>query len=169
MLLFLTGMPGCGKSTISKELSSKLKLPRVDLDDEIVRSTGMSIEAIFQELGEDHFRKLEKLAVEKACQMEKGIISTGGGAPCFFDNLEKMNHAGTTIFLDVPVSELAKRISKQDPNRPMVKNMSIQELLEFLTSKREERLSFYLKSKVVVSGPRIKASQILEKIQGLSY
>lgn len=168
MLLFLTGMPGCGKSTISRELSSKLNLPRIDLDEEIVHSAGMSIDNIFQKFGEDHFRELEKQAVEKACQLEKGIISTGGGAPCFFDNIEKMNQAGTTVFLDVPVSELSKRIAKQDPNRPMVKDKNAQELLDFLTSKRAERLTYYLKSKVIVSGPRIKANQILEKIQGVS-
>lgn len=167
MLIFLVGMPGCGKSTLARSLAKSLNLTRIDLDEEIVKSEGRTIESIFETDGEDAFRIIEKEIVTKYTKVQNSIISTGGGAPCFYDNMDRMNQAGITIYLDVPAEELAKRISGQDPNRPMVKGKTKEELSLFLDQKIKERDPFYNKAQLRVSGKNIKAEEILNKIKNL--
>jgi len=165
MLIFLVGMPGCGKSTLAKSLAKSLNLTCIDLDKEIVKAEGRSIESIFETEGETGFRLIEKDIVDKFSKAQNSIISTGGGALCFFDNMDKMNQAGITIFIDVPVEELAKRISGQDPNRPMVKGKTSDELISFLNQKIKERKPFYSKAQIQLGGSNIKAEEILNKLQ----
>jgi shikimate kinase len=164
MNLYLIGMPGCGKSTISRELASKLKLSRIDLDEEIVKAEGMSIEEIFSKHGEEYFRQTERKILESFPAANRMIIATGGGAPCFFDNIDYMNQAGITIYLDVPASTLTERLTGPGQNiRPMVKNKSRAEVQEFVENKLKERIGFYKKATIQISGANIKTSQILDE------
>jgi shikimate kinase len=165
MLIFLVGMPGCGKTTIAKSLAHSLNISLVDLDAEIVKSEGRSIESIFETDGEDIFRKIEKDIVERFSKTRQSVISTGGGAPCFYNNMDIMNQAGITVYLNVPAEELAKRILRQDTNRPMVKGKSKEELIEFLKLKISEREVFYNKAQFKISGIAISAADVLNQIK----
>src|SRR6185503_20434689 len=100
MKIFLLGLPGSGKTTLGKELSNALRLPFVDLDSEIERLEGKKISEIFAANGEEYFRNLESSELRKRCT-SKGefVMATGGGTPCFFDNMEWINRAGKSIFL----------------------------------------------------------------------
>src|ERR1700740_717154 len=100
MRLFLIGLPGSGKSTIGKELSRLLQLPLMDTDDEICKREKLTVEEIFTSKGEPYFRELEKNLLAELVQSYNGIVSTGGGLPCFFDNIEVITKNGVGVFLN---------------------------------------------------------------------
>ena len=149
MNIYLVGMMGAGKSTFGRQLAKHLQYNFIDLDDAIVKETGKSIETIFQESGETSFREIEKEVLHKTSQNNQNkVIATGGGAPCFYDNMEYMNENGITIFLNISADEIAERLSKSDNNhRPIIKNKNKEEL--------EIRIPFYEKSKIEILNPDI--------------
>jgi shikimate kinase len=116
--IILIGMPGCGKSTIGSYLSKLLNLNFIDLDEYIEKKYNISIAEIFTK-GEDHFRKLETLALGEVCKNEGSIIATGGGIVKKDDNFTIMNENGFIIFIDRPVQLIMQDI---DVNcRPLLK------------------------------------------------
>lgn len=115
---------GCGKSTVGKELSSKLKLKFIDTDEYIETQTGMQISQIFEQFGEKHFRNIEKISIEKISKMSGYIISTGGGSVLNELNVYNLKHNGTIVFLNVDFQNAILRLSKSY-TRPLIKNSSI--------------------------------------------
>lgn len=108
--IFLVGMPSSGKSTIGRDLAKLLSYQYVDLDALIESSEGKSIATIFAENGEDYFRAREKELLQAILPDQRQVIATGGGAPCFFDNMSFIKQNGISIFLDVSVDEIVKRL-----------------------------------------------------------
>lgn len=125
----MIGLPGAGKTTMGLDLAVDLGIQFVDLDQDIEKSAKQSISEIFAEKGEAHFRQLEKLHLEKVLEeLDEFVMATGGGTPCFFNNLETMKKAGTTVFINTPVDQIQKRLEK-DTTRPLMKSTTLQELL----------------------------------------
>src|SRR5258708_15000387 len=122
MKIFLLGLPGSGKTTIGKELAGLLRIPFVDLELEIEKSFKKKITEIFEKQGEGYFRELEAKQLRKWCSAPSGfVMATGGGTPCFYDNLKFINQTGKSIFLDVPAREIVKRIKKAElMERPLL-------------------------------------------------
>lgn len=148
MLIYLIGMPASGKSTFGKLAAQKLNYDFLDLDTLIEEKNKASIPQIFEQKGEVFFRKLEKNALQTTFNLEKTIVATGGGTPCFFDNLEKMKENGIVCFLRVEIETVAKRTfetqQKQQDNRPLFKNStSFDELYQLISQKWKERRIFY--------------------------
>lgn len=166
MKIFLIGMPGSGKTTTGKLLAEKLKLPFVDLDVEVEKSEGQPIKKIFEAKKEDYFRQTESLTLKKFCSSaESFVMSTGGGAPCFHDNMDQMNASGKTIFLDVPSQEIATRLMKTDLNeRPLLAKLSPEQLKEKIEFLRSQRIDFYKKAEYVFEGKDISIESIISKI-----
>jgi shikimate kinase len=170
---FLVGMPASGKSTIGNLVARQLGLNFFDLDSMIVEMEGALITDIFKDHGEEYFRE-----VEKACLMEfvqghtNYVLATGGGAPCFFNNMELMNKNGTTIFLNVDLDDLYQKLSaKGTQKRPLLKDKSPEELYQELTSKYRHRKHFYLQSKICLdqrlSDITERANQVIFAIKTL--
>ncbi len=152
MLLFLIGLPGSGKTTLGKQLASILKFSFIDLDKEIVRRNNLSIDEIFKQHGEPAFRQMEKEALHSLSNGTSQIVATGGGAACFFDNMDWMNANGITLFLNPPLEELASRLSAtKNTHRPMLSNLPKEETLLFLEQKIKERGPFYTQAKLQLS------------------
>ena len=128
MKIFLLGLPGSGKTTLGKELSIALRLPFVDLDSEIERHEGKKIVEIFAENGEAYFRKLESIELKKGCtSTAEFVMATGGGTPCFFDNMKWINQAGKSIFLDVPAREIVRRMERTSLlERPLLGSLPLE-------------------------------------------
>jgi len=148
--IFLVGMPASGKSTIGKLLANQLRLNYFDLDKIIVEHEGMAITEIFEENGEEYFRELErKCLIEFIDSKQEYVLATGGGAPCFFRNMEVMNENGLTVFLNVDISDLYKKLaSKDNYKRPLLKDKTPDQIKEELYSKYSERVYFYKQAKI---------------------
>ena len=166
MKIFLLGLPGSGKTTLGKELSELLRLDFVDLDLEIEKRAAKKIKEIFSDQGEGRFRELESAELKRWCTSQGGfVMATGGGTPCFFDNMEWINRAGTSVFLDVPIEELVTRMQRSSIlERPLLASLPQDELKDNLGKKHTERLPFYRKAKVTISGETITAEEIDKKL-----
>ena len=88
--IFLTGYMGAGKTTLGKALARELHIPFIDLDWYIEERFHKTVGELFSERGEASFRELEKNMLHEVGEFEDVVISTGGGAPCFFDNIEEL-------------------------------------------------------------------------------
>ncbi|MBI1770225.1 MAG: AAA family ATPase [Bacteroidetes bacterium] len=165
MKFFLIGLPGSGKTTLGKQLAEKMKLPFVDLDLEIEKTEGKTIQEIFAEKKENYFREMESKTLKKFCSTKTDfVMATGGGAPCFFNNMEVMNHAGKTIFLDVPASEIALRLQKTNlTERPLFSKLSSEQLKDKIEWLRSQRIHFYRQSNIVILENSL--DEILRKIK----
>jgi shikimate kinase len=164
MKIFLIGLPGSGKTTLGKQVASHLSIPFVDLDAAIEKAEQRTIPEIFKQSGENYFRKIESDLLKKWAESTTDfLMATGGGAPCFFDNVEVMNRAGITFFLDVPAMEIAQRISasnKQD--RPLFNSMDFDVLKDQIETLRSRRISFYKQAQQTLSGRGIQTQQLVE-------
>jgi len=149
MKIYLIGFMGCGKSTIGDELADLLGFVFIDLDEHIIEQQGRSIVEIFEEDGEKKFREIERDALYQLSGMFNSVIATGGGTPCFHDNLEWMKATGMTIYLDTPAEILAERLKPEKQARPLLADLNDGQLLEFIQNKIRERASFYNDSEII--------------------
>lgn len=135
-----------GKTTAGKELASRLKMDFIDLDWYIETRYRKTISELFASWGEDKFREVESKLLKEVGAFENVIISTGGGTPCFYDNLEFMNQAGKTIYLKAKAKTLSMRLTANREKRPLVREKSEAELLSFISENLEKREKFYLQA-----------------------
>ena len=141
--VFLVGFMGSGKSFWGGRLADALEVPFYDLDALIVERSGKSISDIFAALGEQGFRELERDYLLELLDQPPAVISTGGGTPCFFDNMQQMNRRGKTIYLEIPLEVLVQRLEKGKHKRPLIAGLSAGELSGFIENMLEKRLPFY--------------------------
>ena len=120
--VYLIGMPGCGKSSVGRELAAALGMPFVDLDAEIVRAAGASIPEVFRHHGEPRFRQLEHDALARAASGPAAVVACGGGAPLREDNQALLRETGIVVWLNVPLASLRRRIRDVLEARPLVKD-----------------------------------------------
>ena len=149
MHIFLIGYMGCGKSYWGKRLANSLSFDFIDLDELIEKREGLSIPDIFKQFGEASFREREKSALESIKELEHAtVISTGGGVPCFHDNISRMNTMGKTLFLEASPRILKQNILKSDDVRPIVKAVPENELEAYIANHLKERLPFYQQAQI---------------------
>ncbi len=143
---------GSGKSTIGRLLASDLGYTFLDADEYIKEKMDLSISKIFEIFGEDHFRNIEREVIRDFKEMDNIVIATGGGMPCFFDNMEQLNQAGRTIFLDVSAAELTQRLckKKEKEKRPLLKDKCENGIKMWLTVKLLERYPFYQDAQISI-------------------
>ena len=116
MNIYLIGMMGSGKSTVGKILAEKMELLFIDLDSEIEKTGGKSVSEIFNQDGEDHFRKLES---EELKQYSESVVACGGGIILDEENRQYINENGVAVLLTASMDELFKRLSDSN-NRPIL-------------------------------------------------
>ncbi len=155
MRIYLIGYMGCGKSTLGRKLSEHLGLQFVDMDHYIEERNCKTIPQIFSEEGEAEFRKKERKALEELSEFTDIVIATGGGAPCFFDNIELMNKTGKTIYLNIDPKILADRLLKSKTERPLIKGKSRDELVAFIDDTLKKRNEFYLQAAYQITEPDV--------------
>lgn len=141
---------GCGKSTLGLGLAKALGFEFIDLDKFIENRNFKSISEIFEKYGEEGFREIECKALKEVCEFSNVVIATGGGVPCFGDNMNLMNSSGMVVFIDIPISELVRRLIKSKTSRPIIKDLNERELMRVAESKLAERRPFYEQAQIVI-------------------
>jgi len=121
--IYLIGFMGSGKSTTGKKLASGLGWSFVDLDKKIEEETGRKIPEIFSKQGEEYFREVERRVLRAMESLSEVVISTGGGAPCYHDNMEHMLGNGITIYLKLTPVQLKQRLAVSKGERPLIKDV----------------------------------------------
>ena len=145
--IILIGYMGAGKTTIGKALSKELGLPFYDLDWYIEGRRHKTISQLFSELGEEGFRKIEYNMLHELAEFEDVIISCGGGTPCFFDNIDYMNQQGQVIYLRCEPEVLQKHLMMGKTERPLLKDKSPEQLIDYITEHLKEREPYYNKAR----------------------
>lgn len=163
--IFLIGFMGSGKSTLGAQLARRLDYHFVDMDQLIEETAEMSIPEIFDEHGEEVFRKWEHDILQELCQRENLVVSTGGGVPCHSGMMALMNSNGTTIYLKMSPEALLSRLIKSRTERPLIKGKPENQLREFIQSKLREREEFYLQASKVVDGLNMTAESLTRLLQ----
>lgn len=131
--VFLVGLPGSGKTTLGKKIAKEYDLRFIDLDQEIINAENQTISSLFESKGEGYFRKQERDHLRNVIDTYSNfVLATGGGTPCFFDNMMLMNKSGLTIHLDTPIEVIQERL-KNDSSRPLLKKYDLHELYESRT------------------------------------
>ncbi len=166
MRIYLIGFMGCGKSSFGKRLARKLEYPFLDMDEAVEARSGLTVTEIFTGHGEAVFRKLEKEVLRETLDMPRGVIATGGGTPCFYDNMEFMNTAGKTVYLKMSPLSLAHRLEHARRERPMVSGYKGAALLELVRTKLKEREEYYLQAHCIIKGETVKPDQVVSLVFG---
>lgn len=165
MKIFLVGMMGSGKTYWSKVISKKLKIPFYDLDSLIEILEEQTINEIFENSGEEYFRKIETKILKWFVQKKTFVLATGGGTPCFNNNISWMNKTGLTVWLNDSVENIFERLKSEKENRPAIKNLSDIEIEKFIYQKLVERNEYYSQSKIQLEENGINEKNMLLQIK----
>ena len=164
MKIFLIGFMGCGKTYWGRQLSQKLQMPFFDLDEMIVEREGKQITEIFAELGEEYFRMLEKDVLYMLTEShESFVMACGGGAPCFFNNIDYMKKQGTAVWLNCSVDCLYNRLVNEKEKRPLIRSIPDNELKSYIIKKYSDRKIFYQQAQVILNEDDITLEALIEK------
>lgn len=163
MIYYFLGFMGSGKTTYGKIISKNLGLNFLDLDDVIVENKKMSIKEIFDKVGENGFRKIEKETLHNITKNNDNIIiSVGGGTPCFFDNMEYMNEHGQTIYLQASINTLCQNLKANGiQKRPLLAGKTDEQLFEYIKEMLSKRTQKYSKAKNIFKTDNITRENIL--------
>ncbi len=122
MNIILVGFMGSGKTTVARILSQRHNMRFLDTDKLIEKKERLTVKEIFDKKGEKYFRELERKVIDNEILFcENCVIATGGGMPCFFDNMEKLKEKGWVVFLNLPFEDILKRVKGND-KRPLFKD-----------------------------------------------
>ena len=145
-----------GKSTVGRLLAERLGWHFVDLDEAFAEIHSQTPAEFIREYGIEEFRRKEKYVVEDLAELpiEHVIYTTGGGYPCWEDNMECLAELGTSIYLKWEPRHLAQRLMLTDlSTRPVLQGRTEEELLAFITPQLQAREPFYMKANYVVEAP----------------
>jgi len=163
--IFLIGFMGSGKTHWGRLLSQKLSLPFFDLDEQVVNEENKTITEIFAQEGEEYFRLKEKEVLHIITESHSTfVMSCGGGAPCYFNNIEYMNKAGTTVWINASINTLFKRLLKEKEQRPLLRELSDDQLKMFIKKKFSDRKIYYEQADMIVEDENITLDHFIEKI-----
>ena len=159
---------GAGKTTLGKAFARELGIPFIDLDWYIEERFHKSVSELFAEHGEEYFRTQERNMLHEVGEFEVVVISTGGGTPCFFDNMDYMNSQGQTVFLDVEPDILFRRLRVATQQRPILQGKTDEDLRAFILQALESRKSFYSQARYRFDGGHLESRrQIATSVQQL--
>lgn len=170
--IILIGYMGSGKTTVGKVLSRELNLPFYDLDWYIENRMHKSIHQIFEEKGEEGFRRIERNLLHEVAEFENVIISCGGGTPCFFDNIGYINQQGESVYLKCRADVLSAHLRMGKTIRPLLLSKTNEEVELFINEQLAQRESFYSQAKHIIDVSlmdnydkvKITVSQIREQL-----
>lgn len=152
MRIYLVGYMGAGKSTTSKRLAKQLGWEAYDTDRLFEERFKISINDFFKKYDAELYRRLETQILHETLSFDQAVIATGGGTPCFNNNMEWMNQNGFTVFLKISPESAIMRLSQSKVKRPLIYDRPPEELEEFIRSNYAERLPFYEQAQLTFKG-----------------
>jgi shikimate kinase len=164
-IVYIIGFMGSGKTTAGKKLASLLGWSFIDLDKRIEEYAGKTIPEIFSQSGEDYFRIIETQLLRNLKMCTKTVISTGGGTPCYIDNMDYMIETGLTIYLKLTPAELKSRLSQSKGKRPLIKDLDQNELTSFIKEKLAVREKWYERSDITMDGIDLDINLLLSHVK----
>ena len=164
MRIYLTGYMGSGKTTIGKKLATRLGFLFIDLDRLIENKYRITIPDIFNRFDENAFRLVENQTLQETFKYNNAVISTGGGTPCFYDNMELINQHGLSIYIKMHEKSLYTRLIDSKKKRPLIENKSPEHVMDFIHNQLAERESFYQQSKIVIKGESLIFNDLVQNI-----
>lgn len=147
--VYLIGFMGVGKSSVGKRLAHKMRWSFIDTDNIIEKELGITVQEVFDQLGEEWFREYEQKVLIKTTSFQNTIIATGGGTPCFYNNMDTIINNGLCIYLRMPPKEIVLRISQSQKKRPLIDNLTGIELEKFVEKTLAERETIYSKAHLI--------------------
>jgi shikimate kinase len=171
MKIVLLGYMASGKSTIGREISKKLDMKFIDLDDYISKREKRSISEIFKVEGEIYFRRIESLYLGEILNSKDSfILSLGGGTPCYSNNMELiLNSEASSIYIKADIKTLASRLTAEKNKRPLVADLEDDKLIEFVAKHLFERRFFYEQASITVHTEDKSIEEIITEIRILLY
>lgn len=168
MKIYLIGYMASGKTNVGKELATLLNMDFIDLDEIFEERYHVSILDFFSKYGEGLFRTFERQILYDTASRQNTVISTGGGTPCFFDNMNFIKENGFSVFLNMPFDELIRRLTMIRKRRPLLKGVHEDELEDFVRKQMTVREPFYNRADLVLSGPDYDLNKLIEKLKNNS-
>jgi shikimate kinase len=162
MRIVLLGFMGCGKTAIGKDLAERIGFEFADLDLFIEHSTGTSIDDLFKDKGEHQFRELEHTTLQTLLNKDNVIIATGGGTPCFFNNMELINKSSVSVYVKMSVNKLFERLRRDQNSRPLVKDLAEKELKMFISDLLLSREPYYNMANYKVKAKELQVEVLAE-------
>jgi shikimate kinase len=165
----LVGLPGSGKSTFGRQLAQELGFPFLDLDQQIEEKYLSKIPEIFSIHGEGKFREWESNTLEELLHRDTPfVLASGGGAPCFNDNMDLINANAISVYLDVPLESISMRLqASKVQNRRMFQSLDQGEIILKLKSLLVSREFFYNQAKIKLSGEDFSAELLMYELINL--
>ncbi len=165
MRIYLIGYMGSGKSKIAESLSKVLKYSVADTDKMVEERIGSTIDNIFRTEGQEYFRDVEKDVLRQTERFDNIVISTGGGTPCYYDNMSWMKMHGLTVYLEANPGLLFHRLATNKANRPLISNLDDVELMEQINGHLAIRIPVYRKADLIVPAADLDAKELAAKIK----
>lgn len=156
---------GSGKTHWGRQLGQKLGIPFFDLDEQIEEHAGKTIEEIFKSEGEEQFRLKEKDILHIITESHDSfVMACGGGSPCFFNNIEYMNQAGTTVWINSSLENLYQRLSGEKDTRPLIRDLPDDQLRYFIGKKFAGRKIYYEQADIVMDDSPDMLDKMIQRI-----
>lgn len=156
---------GSGKTTVGKTLARKLDMEFVDTDTIIEDLFKAPVNDYFRFLGEAKFRETERKVLEEVIKHDDIVVSTGGGLPCYNDNVDLMNKTGLTVYLKLSPSAIHFRLLHSKKKRPLIENLNYNELKDFIDAKLSEREIYYNKACLIYPGESLDFNSFINEIR----
>lgn len=154
--IYIIGYMGSGKTTFGRALAKRLGLQFIDLDFYICQRFRKSIPEIFQEKGEEGFRRIETNMLHEAGEFENVVIACGGGTPCFYDNIDYMLSNGLVICMNASKSRLLERLCANPAQRPAIKGKTHEEIAGLIEAGLLDRAPFYNRAHIQFDGENLE-------------
>lgn len=162
--IVLIGYMYSGKSTFGSKIAKRLNYEFVDLDKAIEQKYHYTVEDIFAKFSEDIFRQIEKDMLKEVLKKEHIVIASGGGTPCFNNNMRLIKQEAISLYLQMSAEQLFSRMSVSKKPRPMLSCIAKDKRLEFIKQSLKQREKYYLKADIVVDGFNPNVDKTVEEI-----
>ena len=162
--IILIGYMGSGKSLLGKSIAETLGIRFINSDSEIEHQTGMSVGQLFEQFGENHFRNLEKEYLSNFNAEGSFVLATGGGTPCYNNQMDFLNTMGTTVYLKCSNDILFSRLKNERDHRPLIAGLSDEELRESIDVRMKQRESIYTLAHLTISENEHQVDAIINRL-----